>query len=261
MKRILIWPLKLIFSIYALGVFISYLFLAFPIVLIAATLGQPLSGNIVYRLCQWWADTFFMLTGVLHRNIFEAPHDRQKQYVFVFNHISFMDIPVIMKTIRKQHFRILGRSDLAKIPIFGLLYRLAVVTVDRSNPANRARSIQELKRVIATGISVVIAPEGTFNTTRQPLKSFYDGAFKVAIETQTPIKPILFLDTYDRFNYKSLLSFTPGKSRAVYLNEISVEGLTLNDLPALKEKVFHQMAEKLKYYQASWIKENDTNNR
>jgi len=165
-----------------------------------------------------------------------------------------MDIPVLMKTIRGQHFRILGKAEMAKIPVFGFFYKNAVVMVNRSSMQEKARSVAQLKNVVRKNISVVIAPEGTFNMTQHPLKPFYDGAFRVAIETQTPIKPILFLDTYDRMSYKSLLSLTPGKSRAIYLQEISVEGLTIKDVRNLKEKVYQLMEEKLIYYKASWIK-------
>ena len=100
----------------------------------------------------------------------------------------------------------------------------------------------------------MISPEGTFNLTGKPLKDFYDGAFKIAIETQTAIKPILFLDAFDRMSYKSVISLRPGKSRAVYLDEIKVKGLTLNDVPLLKEKVYKIMEEKLIAYNAGWIK-------
>jgi len=61
------------------------------------------------------------------------------------------------------------------------------------------------------------------------------------------------LDAYDRLNYKSILSLTPGRSRAVYLDEISVEGLTIKDVPMLKEKAHKLMEEKLIEYKASWI--------
>jgi 1-acyl-sn-glycerol-3-phosphate acyltransferase len=40
-------------------------------------------------------------------------------------------------------------------------------------------------------------PEGTFNETNAPLKDFYDGAFRIAIETKTAVKPVLFLDAYE----------------------------------------------------------------
>jgi 1-acyl-sn-glycerol-3-phosphate acyltransferase len=86
------------------------------------------------------------------------------------------------------------------------------------------------------------------------LKSFYDGAFKIAIETQTPIKPILFLDTYDRLHYKSIFSLSPGRSRSVYLEEVKVEGLTMADVSRLREKVYMLMEAGLIKYKASWIK-------
>ena len=227
--------------------------LLFPFVFIASFFGKIKGGNRIYNICQLWADMMMLIWGIRHKNYFEVPHDRAQQYVFVFNHISYMDIPIIMKAIRKQHFRILGRADMAKIPIFGFLYKNAVVMVDRSSAEKRAASVQKLKSVIRKGISVVIAPEGTFNTTRKPLKDFYDGAFKIAIETQTPIKPILFLDTFNRLSYKTIFSLTPGKSRAVYLDEISVAGLTNKDVTVLKEKVYKIMEEKLIAYKASWI--------
>ena len=126
--------------------------------------------------------------------------------------------------------------------------------VERGNPEKRAVSVEQLKSVLRKGISIVIAPEGTFNITHKPLKDFYDGAFKIAIETQTPIKPVLFLDTYDRMRYEIIFSVKPGKSRSVYLQEVPVEGLTLDNVDFLKEKVYKIMEEKLIEYKASWIK-------
>lgn len=245
--------LKAVFSVYGFLVFTAIMLLLFPFVVLASFLGKVKGGNILYMLCQIWADVIFVLWGIRHSNFYEAPHNRNKQYVFVFNHVSYMDIPVLMMAIRGQHFRILGKAEMEKIPVFGFLYRNAVVMVDRSNAQKRAKSVMQLKRVIQKGISVVIAPEGTFNTTHHPLKSFYDGAFRVAIETQTPIQPMLFLDTYDRMSYASVLSLTPGKSRVIYLPEIPVEGLTLHDVNNLKEKVYRLMEEKLIFYKASWI--------
>ncbi len=251
--KYLVSPFTVIFSVYGFLLFIAVMLLLFPFVIIASFFGKIRGGNFIYNICQLWADIMMVIWGIRHRNIFEVLHDRSRQYVFVFNHTSYMDIPIIMKAIRQQHFRILGKSEMAKIPVFGFFYRNAVVMVDRSSAEKRAASVQKLKAVIRKGISVVIAPEGTFNMTGEPLKDFYDGAFKIAIETQTPIKPVLFLDSYDRLNYKSVFSLSPGKSRAVYLEEISVAGLTIKDVTMLKEKVFRLMEEKLIAYKASWM--------
>ena len=93
--------------------------------------------------------------------------------------------------------------------------------------------------------------------THQPLKEFYDGAFRIAIETQTPIKPILFLDGYKRMHYRNIFTLTPGKNRAIHLAEIPVQGLTLDDIPQLKQTVFDVMEAKLRAYKANWINDNN----
>ncbi len=220
----------------------------------ASFFGKIKGGNFIYRLCRLWADAALFCWGIRTHYIYEVPPQPANQYIFVFNHISYVDIPLIMKAIRKQHFRVLGKAELAKIPIFGFLYRNAAVLVNRESAAARAKSVLQLKAVLRKGISIVISPEGTFNMTGQPLKEFYDGAFRIAIETQTPIKPILFLDAYSRMNYRSVFSLSPGRARIVYLDEIPVHGLTLQDVKSLKEKVYAIMEEKLIAYKAAWIK-------
>jgi 1-acyl-sn-glycerol-3-phosphate acyltransferase len=248
-----------LFSIYAFIPFTAFLLLIFPAVVVASFFGKIKGGNFIYRLCHAWTDFVLLMLGIFHRTLFETPHDRSKQYVFVFNHISFLDIPILFKTIRRQHFRVLGKAEMAKVPLFGFIYKNAVVMVERDNPHKRARSVIKLKSVLKKGISIVIGPEGTFNMTGRPLKEFYDGAFKIAIETQTPIKPVLILDSYDRMNPHSVFSLNPGRSRSVYLDEVSVEGLTLNDVAFLREKVYRLMAEGLIKYKASWITNTNGN--
>lgn len=257
--RYLSRSIQAVFTIYAFIPFTLFLLLIFPIVVVASFFGKIKGGNFIYRLCHAWTDFVLLMLGIFHRNIFEAQHDKTRQYVFVFNHISFLDIPIIFKTIRGQYFRILGKAEMAKIPLFGFIYRNAVVMVERDNPQKRATSVKQLKSVLKKGISVLVAPEGTFNMTGKPLKEFYDGAFKVAIETQTPVKPVLILDAYDRMHYQSIFTLNPGRSRSVYLDEIPVEGLTMNDVAFLKEKTYRIMEEALIKYKASWINNNTGN--
>ena len=206
------------------------------------------------RLCMLWADLWFFLVFIWHKKMYEAPHDKSKSYIFVSNHISYLDAAIIPKAYR-QPIRPLGKVEMSKVPVFGFIYRNAIVTVDRSSAANRANSVRILKSLINKGISVLVFPEGTFNMTTQPLKDFYDGAFRVAIETQTPVKPVLFLDAYRRMPYESLFSMSPGRNRIVYLDEIQVTGYTLSDVALLKEEVFALMERKLVEYGAAWRRE------
>ncbi len=227
--------------------------LVFPVVVVCTFWGKTTGGNIIYKLCRFWTDGWMFCIGIRHKNIFEEGVDKNKQYIFIANHISYLDIPVILKTIRHHSIRVLGKYEMKRVPVFGFIYRSAVVMVDRSNPGGRSKSVRVLKSVLGKGISVFIYPEGTFNETHKPLKDFYDGAFRIAIETQTPIKPMLFLDTYSRLNYKSIFSLNPGRSRTVFLEEVSVHGLTYNDVQALKDKVYHQMETMLIEYSAPWV--------
>jgi 1-acyl-sn-glycerol-3-phosphate acyltransferase len=249
--------LTFLFSIYGFAVFLIMLLLMFPFVVLSSLFGRVRGGNMIYGICRIWADIAFVLWGFRHRNIYESPHDPSRSYVFVFNHISYMDIPILMKAIRGQHIRVLGKAELEKIPIFGFIYRHAAITVDRSNPEARARSVAYMIRYLRKKISVMVAPEGTFNTPGKPLAPFFNGAFRIAIETQTPVKPLLFLDAYDRLNPKSIFSLTPGKSRVVFLEEVPVAGLTLNDMEDLKMKVFRIMEEGLIRYKVPWITESE----
>lgn len=247
-------PLQWLYCIYAFGLFVLIMLLIFPFALTAGFFGRIKGGNMVYRLCMLWADSWFFGIGIIHRKIYEAPHDRRKAYIFVSNHISYLDAAIIPKAFR-QPARPLGKVEMSKLPVFGYIYRNAIVTVDRSSAANRANSVRVLKSLIHKGISVVVFPEGTFNMTARPLKEFYDGAFRVAVETQTPIKPVLFLDAYRRMPYQSIFLLNPGRSRLLYLDEIPVAGLTAADVPRLKEQVYALMERKLVEYDAAWRKE------
>jgi 1-acyl-sn-glycerol-3-phosphate acyltransferase len=251
--KLLLKPLQVLFSIYALLVFIICMLIVFPFVLVASLWGKMKGGNFIYNISRVWADVWFFLIGIYHKNIFESALDKSKQYVFVANHISYLDIPTIFKAIRKRSIRVLGKAEMKKVPIFGFIYSRGAVMVDRNNSAVRTKSVLQLKSIIRKGISVVIFPEGTFNETHHPLKDFYNGAFRIAIETQTPILPVLFLNTYDRLHYGSIFSLAPGRSKAIFLEEVKVDTLTLKDVNALKNSVYELMEKKLIEYNASWI--------
>ena len=251
--RVLLRPLQLVYVLYAFLTFILLMIPVFIWSLLVLPLGKIKGGNLIYSACMAWADIWFELVFIKHKNIFLQKLKKDKSYIFVANHISYFDSAVIPKTFRRP-IRPLGKVEMAKVPIFGFIYKNTIVTVDRSSIANRTKSVHILKSILRKGISILVFPEGTFNMTHKPLKSFYDGAFRIAIETGTPIRPVLLLNTYDRLHYKSIFSFNPGKSRSVYLQEVSVEGLTSHDVAQLKARVYTMMEEALIKYGAKWIK-------
>jgi 1-acyl-sn-glycerol-3-phosphate acyltransferase len=250
--RILSKPLQILYVLYAFVTFVALMIPVFIWALLVLPLGRIKGGNLIYYGCMVWADAWFVLVFIFHRNIYVEELKKDQSYIFVANHISYLDSAIIPKTFRHP-VRPLGKVEMAKIPIFGFIYKNVIVTVDRSSIENRTKSVLILKSVLKKGISVLVFPEGTFNITHQPLKEFYDGAFRVAIETQTPIKPVLLMNAYDRMHYKSIFSLNPGISRSVFLPEIPVEGLTVKDVGVLKEKVFKVMEVELVRRGAKWI--------
>lgn len=245
-----IWkPLQFVYCIYAFLIFALLTFIAFPFVMLSLTFGKIKGGNMIYHICKTWAWIWYLFIGIRHQEIFESEHNIHQQYIFVGNHSSYIDIPPIV-LIAHQPIRVLGKYEMVKVPVFGLIYRAAVILVDRSNSETRSKSVRALKTAIKNNISIFIFPEGTFNESENPLKSFFDGAFRIAIETQTPIKPILLVDTLERLHFKSIFSLSPGKNRVVYLKEVPVTGLVMSDIPALREQVFQLMDAGLRRYRS-----------
>lgn len=241
MIKILLAPVRFLYCLYAFISFFVLMLFVFPVAIVASFWGKIKGGNVIYKASYFWGKCWMFSIGIRTKNIYLSPHDHNKQYIFIGNHISYLDIPMVFVSIKKQKFRILGKMEMKKVPIFGFIYKNAVVMVDRTNQRTRATSVRQLKSVLQKGISIFIYPEGTFNETHKPLKDFYDGAFRIAIETKTPIKPILFPDTYDRMNYKSLFLLNPGKCRAIFLDEIDVSEFSSDDIQILKQKVYDQM--------------------
>ncbi len=244
--------LQKIYAGYGIAVFLVLLLILLPFTILTALLNKKGRGLAVMKIAHIWSDVWLFLIGVRHQRIVEHPVRKNQPYIYVSNHNSYMDIPQLLKAVRTP-LKGLGKAEVGDIPLFGIIYKAGVVTVDRSCPEARARSVQELRDILHENISIYIAPEGTFNETNAPLGKFYDGAFRLAIETQTPIKPLLFLDAVDRLHWKNLMMMTPGKLRTVYLEEVSPEGYRLEDVALLRQKVYDLMETKIKQYQPSWI--------
>lgn len=245
-------PFQILYCLYAYALFIVIILLLFPCVLLCFPLGRIKGGNIMYRLFRIFGGWWFKLIGIRQEYIYESTPSPDKQYIFIANHIAYVDAVIVILSV-KHFFRPIGKAELLKVPIFGFIYKFCVVTVNRSNAEDRARSLDDLRKVLSKGISIVVFPEGTFNMGDAPLKELYDGAFKLAVETGKPIQPILFLDAYDRMHYRHFFTLTPGKSRSVYLDPIQPADYPNADFKELKRIVGEIMSQKLLEYNASWI--------
>ena len=240
--------IQFLYSLYALLVFSLLTILSAIALIFLLPFGRKKLGNRVYFVCRYWSKSFYFFIGFRHEEIYEANHQFNRPHIFVGNHNSYMDIPPIVQ-LKHQPIRALGKFESSKIPIFGWVYRAAVIMVDRSSPAKRAQSLRNLKAALHKKVSIFIFQEGTFSmTTETPLKSFYNGAFKLAIEMNIPIQPILMVDAVDRMHFDSLFSLTPGKNRVVYLETIEVAHYTIDQMDQLRDLVYEKMDQGMRRY-------------
>jgi len=168
--------------------------------------------------------------------------------VVVCNHNSLIDIPISTPFLPRAN-KTIAKKSFVYVPLFGWIYRFATVIVDRKDHNSRKESFDNMVKVLNNGLDMLIYPEGTRNKTTEPLKSFYDGAFKLSIETQKPIIPVVLLNTKKILPARPILYFTPGKIDMHILPAIFPQGHTKD---SLKQAVYDVMA---KYY----LENNDKN--
>ncbi|MCW3463602.1 lysophospholipid acyltransferase family protein [Chitinophaga nivalis] len=239
-------PLRVLYVVYAAIIFLGIMFLILPPIFLASLLGKERGGNIIFYFLRFWAHVWFPMAGMWVSRKYLAEED-DKPCIYVVNHRSYLDAAIAVKVMRLP-FRPLGKVEMSKIPFFGFIYKNSVVAVDRSNAPARARSVREMMSALKAGISILMFPEGTTNESNQPLRPFHNGAFRMAIEMQIPLKPVLYLDAGERLPHKGPMHLSPGKCRVVFLPAVPVEGLTLDDINTLKQQVYDIMDTALRQY-------------
>jgi 1-acyl-sn-glycerol-3-phosphate acyltransferase len=165
-------------------------------------------------------------------------------YVVVCNHNSFMDIPISSPGIPSGN-KTIAKIELSRIPLFGIIYKRGSILVDRKDENSRKNSYLKMKEVLASGLHMCIYPEGTRNKTEDPLKNFKDGAFKLAIETKTPIIPAVIIGTKKMLPADKTMYFKPGKAAMIFMDPVETKDLRLSDVAALRNRIFQIMWNKI----------------
>ncbi len=221
--------------------FVVSIVAAFPVFALISLGNNVGARKLIHKLIRMWATGWLWLIGMPVRVSGNLPEGR---FIIVANHISYMDTLAIFPAV-SAYFRPLGKKEISKLPIIGFIYKQVVILVDRSSQVSRAISMRLMWRVLRKEGNILIFPEGTFNETEAPLKSFYDGAFRLAVNTGTDILPLILPDTVHRWHYSGWWKLWPGKNRAIFLPPVKPQD---KDMAALKQEVFGRMEEELKKY-------------
>jgi len=200
-----------------------------------------------YRYLYWiarniWAP--FVLFGmgfwIKRMNPFPA---EGKSMVLIANHTSYMDI-MLMFRMRKTPFVFVGKEELTKIPFFGYLYKRAAITVDRSSSKSRHQVYESAQKIIQKGYSICIFPERDYSDESVLLNPFKIGAFKLAIEHQLPIFPMVFFDCKRKFPWYATHGYG-GALRVKAMALIETTAMTEHDTISLTNKTHREIETQL----------------
>lgn len=206
-------------------------------VLITFLIKEPRGAEAYRQVTKIWMNVWLALVGSPLKVVGKENFKKGKNYVVVSNHNSLMDVPVTTPYVPGAN-KTIGKKSFTKAPVFGWVYIRGTVLVDRNSDASRRKSFEDMKKVLAQGLHMVIYPEGTRNRTADPLKSFHDGAFKLAIAARKEIIPTLIFNTRTVLPPEKKFYMRPHSLEMHFLPAVSAENMTSREL---REKVFKLM--------------------
>lgn len=226
-------------AVYAVLLFLLLMFVTgFPVLLVNMALApgdRALRRNIFF-LHHIFTPVFLALVGIRVRVEGAEKLERGRSYLIVGNHNSALDF-IVNAHAFSGVFQFLAKRELHRVPVFGWVVKKMCLTVDRTSAMSRARSVVLLKQRLAAGWSIFIYPEGGRNRTSEPLAPFYDGAFRIAIQTQAPIAVQTITNMKSISATAKSIDLRPGTVRIVWDTPIETTGMKSDDIPALKEQV------------------------
>ena len=184
-----------------------------------------------------WMRIWLLLIGCPVKVRGRAHFRKGSNYVVVFNHNALLDVPLSAPFVPGAN-KTIAKASFAKVPLFGWFYSKGSVLLDRKNEQSRIKSFDAMKKVLITGMHMCIYPEGTRNRTGEPLKPFYDGAFKLAIESGKEIMPCILLGTRKAMPINKSFYLLPTPLEMHFLPPVASNNIVVK---ALNKQVFEQM--------------------
>jgi 1-acyl-sn-glycerol-3-phosphate acyltransferase len=200
----------------------------------------------VFALKKFWAKLIIYNVGIRYSIIDKNKNGFPQTCVICPNHSSFLDI-VMTYIVCPKYFHFMGKAELKKVPLFNKFFENMNILVDRGSIMGSHRAFTRASQDIDKGISIAIFPEATIPDCSPHLGRVKNGAFKLAIEKQIPIIPVVFLDNW-KILPDGVLKKTggaPGVSRVVIHLPIETIGLSEDDLSDLKNRYNQIMVDTL----------------
>lgn len=218
-----------IWALWAIVLFVATLLIAILFYSACFFLRDPAKARWHRIVSMVWMWIYLRLIGCPLSIHGKQHFKNDTNYVVICNHNSLMDVPVSTPFMPRAN-KTIAKKSFTKVPIFGWIYAFGSVLVDRNNDASRRKSYEEMKRMLAIGLDMVIYPEGTRNRTNEPLKKFYDGAFRLAVDTKKPILPAVLFHTKKVLPANKLFYLFPHKLEMHFLPAIESTNTSVEEL-------------------------------
>jgi 1-acyl-sn-glycerol-3-phosphate acyltransferase len=204
---------------------------------------RPDGGGVVHALNRFWSWFSITMWAVPVEVVRESKAPNPQPCVYVANHGSYIDIMMLFKYI-PGFLNMMGKASLAKVPVWGPIFGNVYITVDRTSAVSRGRAMVAARRGLAAGKSIAIFAEGRISPKPgKELLPLLDGAFQLAIEMGVPLVPVgMPLNHMFMPDVEKDLRVRYHRLKIVFHPPISTKGLTLDDIPALKQRVAVQLA-------------------
>jgi 1-acyl-sn-glycerol-3-phosphate acyltransferase len=225
-----------IWAVWVILVFIAtMLVFMIPFLLFAYPTSDPTRARRFIAYARVWMGVFLPLAGSPLTVKGREKFVKGQTYIVVCNHNGLIDVPVSSPAIPGGN-KTIAKTEFAKTPIFGLLYRTGSVLVDRNNETSRRESFSKMKEVLDMGLHMCLYPEGTRNKTNEPLKAFHDGAFRLALNTGKAIIPAIIFNSRKIMPPGKAFYFRPHPLAMHFLDPVAPQ--PGESVESLKQRVF-----------------------
>ena len=226
-----------IWALWGLITFLVTLLIIFLPSMLSHLMQEQRGQKYFIAVSKIWMNVWLFLIGCPVKVTGKENFKPGEAYIVVFNHNALLDVPLSAPYVPGAN-KTIAKASFAKIPVFGQFYARGSVLVDRNNDRSRSKSFDAMKKVLAKGMHMCIYPEGTRNRSKEPIKPFYDGAFRLAMATKKDIMPCVISGTKNAMPINKKFFLLPVKLKMQFLAPETPANKTVTEL---KEKVHSEM--------------------
>ncbi len=227
-----------IWALWALLTFIiSFLIILGPSMISHLYKNEKRGQDYFIKVSRVWMRFWLFIVGCPVKVIGKENFKEGENYIVVFNHNALLDVPLSAPFVEGGN-KTIAKDSFAKVPLFGWFYKRGGIMVNRKDEKSRIRSYEAMKQALQLGMHMCLYPEGTRNRTDRPLKEFYDGAFKLAVDTKKQIIPCVIIGTNKAMPISKSFYLMPTKLQMIFLPPVSSENI---DAKSLNKHVYDMM--------------------